>query len=626
MFRSRFQFTACLAVALSVCGDSRGQDQTVPIVFPTEGGTVDIQAYGAIPDDEGDDTAAIQAALDAFPNGNRIVYVPAGRYLVRDTLRWPAGATAGTEQKRTILQGAGDGLSVIVLAPNSPGFADSSNPKAVLWTGGPPAQRFRNAIRDLTVEVGPSNPGAIGVQFNASKQGGMRGVTIRAATGTGRIGLDLGHCDEIGPLYVRDLNIEGFEYGIVTRYPVHSNTFEHVLLSGQRRLGWWNYHQMITIRGLISENRVPSLYNEKDSWGAAVLLGAHLHAINPDHDVPAILNQRQLFYRDLEVLGYRIAVENDDRDRAKGKLTASGKLGADSSHRNVRSLFREGDGSLASFGLVEPLPVREVPMVPWGDPAKDWVNLLDFGADGTGAADASPALQKAIDAGSKVIFLPGGATFRFSGTVEIRGPLRRIIGLEGRVVAEGEPVWKIVDGRHPQNLPDAPVVVIERIGGSVATRIRIRQESARTLVVCSTMGFDVEGAGKGDLFLEDVSGRLTRVAAGQSAWCRQLDTGIGGKVENAGGRLWILGMKCEATGTVVETKGGGITEINGCFLDSSGGWTQGEPAFVVTDATLNLFGVSERNFNRQPVDLWVRERQGAGEETLTELPWVYLGR
>src|SRR5690606_13802188 len=87
----------------------------VPIVFPADGGIVDVRAYGAVPDDEGDDTAAIQAALDAFPNGNRIVHLPPGVYLVSDTLSWPVGDGVGNGHRRTILQGAGEGLSILRL-------------------------------------------------------------------------------------------------------------------------------------------------------------------------------------------------------------------------------------------------------------------------------------------------------------------------------------------------------------------------------------------------------------------------------------------------------------------------------------------------------------------------------
>lgn len=603
--------------------------QVVPITFPAAGGIVDVREYGAVPDDEGDDTAAIQAALDAYPNGNRIVYLPPGVFVVRDTLRWPAGDGGGNAQKRTILQGAGETLSILRLPENTAGFNDGGKPKPLLWTGSAPAQRFRNAVRDLTIEVGPRNSGAIGLQFNASNQGTIRHLTIRAAEGSGKIGLDLGHCDEIGPLLVRHLTVTGFEIGISTKWPVNSNTFEHVLLSNQRRLGWWNYHQMIFVRDLISENRVPSIFNEKDSWGTVTLLGAHLHAINPDGNTPAIHNQRQIYLRDVEILGYRLAVNHDDKGRDKGDIGPPGLIAEDTSHKNVRSLFREvGDGTFAQSGEVTHLPVKETPVVPWGDPAKEWANLLDFGADATGAADASAALQKAIDSGAKTIYLPAGANFLFSTTVEIRGPVQRLIGLEGRFTAEGEPVWRLVDGRHPQKLPDAPIVVIERMTNqSGGAEILVRHESARTLVISSATGFAVEGIGKGDLFLEDLCGHLNRLAPGQSAWCRQLNSEREGvKCRNAGGKLWILGLKTEKTGTLIETTAGGITEVNGVFLYSNSGWTAGEPAFSVADATLNLFGVNERNFNRQPVTLWVRERQGAETRELAEMPWIYLGR
>ena len=43
------------------------------ITFPENGGIMDVREFGATSDDESDDTAAIQKALDAHPNGNRIV-------------------------------------------------------------------------------------------------------------------------------------------------------------------------------------------------------------------------------------------------------------------------------------------------------------------------------------------------------------------------------------------------------------------------------------------------------------------------------------------------------------------------------------------------------------------------
>jgi hypothetical protein len=47
---------------------------------------------------------------------------------------------------------------------------------------------------------------------------------------------------------------------------------------------------------------------------------------------------------------------------------------------------------------------------------------------------------------------------------------------------------------------------------------------------------------------------------------------------------------------------------------------------VIENSTATLCGINERNYNRQPVSLWVRETQrGETRETL-KMPWVYLSR
>jgi len=600
-----------------------------PVTFPADGGVLDVRAFGAVADDDRDDTAAIQQALDQHPNGNRIIYLPPGRWFVRDTLKWPRGARGGAEQKRTILQGAGPAHTVLQLPDAAPGFADPAAPKALIWTGSRPAQRFRNAVRDLTIAVGAGNPGAIGLQFNASNQGTVRNVTIRAAEGSGAIGLDMGFTDEIGPLLVRNLTVEGFEVGIVTKWPVNSATFEHVTLRGQRKFGWWNYHQMIFVRGLDSENAVPALFNEKDSWGTVTLVDSKIVGMGADAKTPGILNQRQMYLRNVEIRGYAKSVDHADKGRDKGDIEAAGLIAEDTSHRNVTGLFRSiSDKTFATAGPVTHLPVKESPVVPWGDPAKEWANIVTFGADPEGRADSSSALQAAIDSGAKTVFLPGGARFRFDSEVQIRGPVERIIGLEGRFTTEGRAVWRLVDGRHTGGLPDAPAVIVERCSGdSGGHGIFIRHESARALVVSSWTGAHVEGKGRGDLFLEDFCGRLDLLQPGQRAWCRQLNTEHAGTMlRNSGGRLWILGMKTEKIGTVIETVDGGITDAAGIFIYSNQGWDETVPAFVIRDSIVTLAGINERNFNRRPVSLWFRETQGGDTRESKTPAWVYLSR
>jgi len=617
----------CLVIIVcSLALSATAQNLPQPITFPADGGIVSVADFGAVPDDDGDDTEAIQKALDAYPDGNRIVYLPAGIFLVSDTLRWSGAENAANAQKRTILQGAGQFLTTIRLRDGVSAF-NQSEPKAVIWTGSRPAQRFRNAVRDLTIETGAKNGSAIGLQFNASNQGCVRNVTIRSMDGGGKIGLDLGHTDEIGPLLVKSLTVEGFNIGISTKWPVNSITFEHVALRNQRQLGWWNYHQMIFVRGLVSVNRVTALYNERNSWGTVTMLDAYLHGAKPDRNTPAILNQRHMYLRDIVFSGYNKGIENDDKKRDKGDVVGSTPIEEDTSHRNVSALFRKiDDATLRTAGEVEHLPIKETPIVPWDAPGKSWANIVKFGADPTGEADASPALQRAIDSGARSVYLPGGAVFKFDGPVEIRGPVRRIVGFEGRFVTGENASWTVVDGRHPGELADAPTVVIERMENSSSeTALPIRHRSGRTLVVNSTMGLDVTGQGKGDIFLEDHAGHLELSQAGQSAWCRQLNSGrTGTKCINRGGKLWILGMKTEKRGTVIETTNGGITDAAGIFVYSNSGWDDGVPAFLIQDATATLCGINERNFNRQPVSLWVRETRSGETREQIERPFLYL--
>lgn len=201
------------------------------IVFPADAGVLNIKNYGAKGDGVTDDTVAIQSALNAYPNGKRIIYLPIGTYLVSQTLSWSAGTPGtGNDYKNTILQGQSQSGTVIKLKNKATDFTDANHPKAVIFTGPAPAQRFVNSIRTLTVNTGTGNPGAIGVQFNASNQGSMRQVTIQSGDGQGVNGLDMNFTDEIGPLLIKGVTVKGFQYGIRTGFTVNSQTLENVTL------------------------------------------------------------------------------------------------------------------------------------------------------------------------------------------------------------------------------------------------------------------------------------------------------------------------------------------------------------------------------------------------------------
>ncbi len=338
-------------------------------------------------------------------------------------------------------------------------------------------------------------------------------------------------------------------------------------------------------------------------------------------EAPGIHNQRQMYLRGVEISGHAVSIDHADKGRDKGDVKAAGRIVEDTSHANVVSPFRfESEKTFAEAGKVTHLPVKETPAVPWEG---KWANIEAFGADSEGKTDSSAALQRAIDSGADTIYLPAGKEFLFNSEVILRGPVKRIIGLEGRFHTEGKTVWHLVDGENA-----APTVIIERMsnrsGGHV---IQLRHESKRTLIVSSVIGFDVEGHGSGDLFVDDLCGQLNLQKPGQSAWCRQLNIEHQGTMcRNNGGRLWILGMKTEKIGTIIETVNGGITDASGIFLYSNVGWREGLPAFLIENSTATLCGINERNYNRQPVTLWVRETQSTETRDTPRLPWVYLSR
>lgn len=567
-------------------------ENLVDIRFPEDAGIVDVTKppYNATPNDDKDDTQAIQKALDDHPSGNKIIYLPNGVYIVSDTLRWAPkdGPHSGWAWKRTILQGQSQNGTIIKLRDSCPGFSDPRQPKAVIWTGEKPAQRFRNAIRNLTVDVGNGNPGAIGIQFIANNQGTLREVSIRSSDGQGVIGLDLSYTGEIGPCLIKNVCIVGFDWGIRLAHAVNSVTMENITLEGQKRYGIENGGQCLSLRRLVSRNSVPAVANTS-GVSVLTLIDSVIDGQGEAANQPAIINYGFLFARSIKVTGYKVAIEN----HAGHEKGCEGLLVEEFVSHPILSLFPSPQRSLR-------LPVEETPEVPWDD-VKDWVSPTQFGADQTGKVDATEAIQKAIDSGKTTVYFPNG-TYRVGGTVLIRGKVRRIIGCEARVVGKG--LWKFVDG-------EAPIVVIERFeqpSGGGPEQFSIEHASSRTLVIRHCIIGRYLNTGTGNLFVEDVCGGPWEIRK-QMVWARQLNAEQPTtKIINDGGQLWILGLKTERPGTLIETRNGGRTELVGGFCYATGG-PKTEPMFVIDNASATFF-IGESCFNNNPFVELVREKRG----------------
>ena len=562
------------------------------VIFPADSGVLDVTAFGATPDDGIDDTAAIQALLDANPSNNKVFYFPDGVYDLSDTLA-PANDDGVT--KRNIFQGQSEGGAVLKLQDHL-GFTGAVIDYNANASGGaPPAQFFRNAVRNLTVDIGVGNPQATGVRFNASNQGTVRDVTIRSGDGSGGTGLIMGSA-EPGPLLLQNITIDGFDTGLRTLLPTASQTVEHVTLRNQNVVGWANdVTQQVFGRGVDFEGDARAIDNRDQS--RMLLVDSKLTGLSPTA-FEAIRNNKKMYLRDVETSGYNTAVNNGgvvnlgrgnlrngSDDRHIVEFWANGAY--DSSGGTARrggayELFDSPDTSLR-------LPVKEHPTLPYA-PLAEWTgpqhHQIDLGGgqisglpnDGI---DDTAAIQAAINAGASTVYLPNG-TWQIDGTVQLGNNVERLLGAEARIVGDG--VIRVTDGG-----PDT--VFIERLENAPV----IQHNTSRTLVLEHLLGFDYQvlSATPGDVFLNDVVGGAVEFSSGQNVWARQLNLESradatnpdlpDAKVVNRGANVWILGFKTEDSGTWIKTVDGGKTELLGGVKVGSGETFGADNAMFVTE-------------------------------------------
>jgi hypothetical protein len=545
------------------------------VMIPEDAGFINVKDNGAKGDGKTDDTKAIQRAINEGRKPGvdysiqRSVYFPAGTYLVSDTLHWHGCCMT--------LQGQGSGATVIKLKDSASGFNNSADPKPVIFT---PAgnMSFYQYIYDLTVDTGQNNPGAIGIDYVPNNIAALRNIVIRSGDKRGFVGLDMSR-KWPGPCLVKNVNIQGFNYGIRTRQSEYGLTFENITLTNQGKAGFRNEGNTVAIRKLHSENRVSAVQNSGDR-GMVILLDSDLRG-GTTAAASAIDNSGYLYARNVLTQGYKSAIRNKGTAISGSKITeyVSGQ---------IYSLFNSPKRSLD-------LPIEETPDY------KD-NNMANWGRFRPRNYGDTEGLQALLNSGKSTIYFRANADYLGKRIVTIPSTVKRIIGFNTnvhRINKEGV-IFKVTE-----NSKD-PLIIEQFKGG-----ITVEHASARTVVIKDGNYRYLEGSGAGKLFLENVGTPPPLSISGKrSVWARQLNTESQkpfSKISNNGAKLWILGLKTEGTSTTITTSGGGFTELLGTLLYPVHVFKPKEqlnPAFINTESSqsliysLSVYG-SGRNYKIQ---------------------------
>lgn len=590
-------------MAISVVPAAPGQS----ITFPAGAGVINVQDFGAVGNGVADDTAAINAALNASRSsgaGAKTVYIPDGVYRVMGTIAFPSS--------RILLQGQSRAGTIIKLSDNAPNFQNAAAARHVLSTRldtGFSANEFRVSIFDLTVDTGVGNPGAHGVKFHPNNQGSLRNVTIRSSDPNriGVIGLDLNGTDK-GPGMVRNVLIEGFDTGVSFGGTEYGYVFENLTLNNQRVVGLRNIWECIAIRGLTSTGSVPVIQQDLNTqnnfaWAVLTLIDANLTGTGAASTIPALdLRGSGVYMRNIQTAGFAGALRDD------GVLVPGNTIAGEYVMPRPLSIWSQPGGGASNaqpFSLN--IPILDTPEVPW-DPPATWASATAFGAVPSDGQDDSAGIQAAIDSGATTVYLPAG-TYNLAGTVRLRSNLRRLIGMESTfamlnpLASSSNPVFIMDNGT-------APVVVVERfdentIGATGNFFMFEHSISTRTLVVRNAIfGRAYRGNGPGTVFAEDLTFNDWRIGPGHTAYFRQANPeNEGVKITNTGGTAWILGIKTEKAGTIVETfaagpgpAGPGRTEVLGTLIYPVDRLPLQQPMFRAVDSELSVV-IGESSFS-----------------------------
>jgi hypothetical protein len=561
---------------LLICSlKSIAQQTTLPTDLAWNNAVVN---FNCVPNGTTDNTINLRRAAQTYPNqfsSNLVVYLPKGTYLISDSIEFPSTFF----DKDITFIGEDSALTIIKLIDNAPNFQNASNPRPLIKTRSG-NQAFGNYFKNLTINTGNNNPGAIGVDYISSNYGAIEGVKIVSPDASAYCGIIMDR-QWPGPALIKNVTVDGFKYGIRVNTCEYSMTFEQVNIKNSSITGLFNLCNTLAIRKLFTQNCAKAIVN---SGGRITLLDSRFeNSANTNYAIENI-NDSKLFCRNITSTGYAGALVNNSIP-IPGSSLAEYYVGTN------YSLFPNDGKSLN-------LPVEETPTY-INNNLSEWAKANSFGAEPSNPnfsiINAAPGLQAALNSGKKIIYFDrvgdNGSAYLINNDVTIPASVELIQGFQHARFGT------INNSKFVIN-ENGPPLIIDGF-----RTIDILNNSARTVV------FKGQSLGKytntaantnGKVFLEDLGAPFVPQFP-VKMWARQFNPEIQPELDtaiiNRGGDFWILGLKTEGRACIASTVNNGKTEILGALVYPASSFSgTNQVAFNVDNACMSITTLTRTSY------------------------------
>ena len=403
---------------------------------PDDPNAVTVHGVG---DGRADDTAAIQAAIDAAhaKTGEGIVFLPSGRYRISRSILVPQGMR---------IYGVGATRPVLVLAPDTPGFQHGVS-NMVIFTGGDqyrvgqipepvptvvPRDRpvrdansatFYSAMSNVDVEIGAGNPAAAAIRFHVAQHAFLKHMDFQLGSGFAGV-YQAGN-------EMEDLHFHGGRYGVVTEKtsPAWQFTLIDSSFDGQRDAAIREHEAGLT---LVNDTiRDTPVGIDIDKGYGDWLFGQNVRFENVSTAGVVISNEdnayTQVNFQDALASHTPVFARFRDSGRTVAGAGATYRVSDFGYGMTVPGLGETGHyQTIMTATPIAAMPAPLPPAIRARPAVADWVNVRTLGVRGDGTTDDTAAIQRAVDT-HRVLYFPSGF-YRVTDTIHLK-PDTVLIGL-----------------------------------------------------------------------------------------------------------------------------------------------------------------------------------------------------